>query len=53
MIDSPYAEGNVKDLVRVIFGSVPDVMESLESPRGGVSFSISWMLRSDDLMINE
>lgn len=29
--------------------SVPDVMESADSRIGGVSFSISWMLRSDCL----
>lgn len=46
---SPYAGGNGIERDVGNFASVPDVIESLDSRIGGVSFSISWMLRSDCL----
>lgn len=45
----PYAGGKGMERDVGNLGSVPDVMESLDSRSGGVSFSISWMLRSDCL----
>lgn len=45
----PYAGG--KGIEREVgnLGSVPEVIESLDSRSGGVSFNISWILRSDCL----
>lgn len=52
MATVPYAGGKGMERDVGNLGSVPEVMESLDSRSGGVSFSISWMLRSDCLPHN-